>query len=1206
MRTKGDSGRRPAGAPATSHRALRNLRRRAAEWMQASRWDSATEAWRSILDARPGDIDALGNLALIAKECGRLEESEALWKEAIQRYPKNAGLWGNLAEVHRLRLQPGQAETVLRHALSLAPRKTDLHVALATTLWEQRKIAPALEAADEIPSDAPEAAAVANLRGNILSHIGDAVAARKAYRRALELKPGHAVHHSNYLLSLLYDDKFSAGELIGEHRTFGQAFAPAPAYPAFDADPGRRLRLGFFSSDFRMHSVAFFLAPLVRGMDRGRFEVHLFSGVRHPDDMTRLLRSHADRFHAVAGMPPDALEALCREEKLDIAIDLAGHTGGNFLPAFARRLAPLQGSWLGYPHSTGLRSLDFRLSDSQIEPLPESQAFSSEPIVHIPKGAHCYRMPGEEIPVSALPMRSRGAATFICCNNSAKITAAMLDLWARLLAMIPGSRLILKNGGFSYPPKKEAVLAHFAAAGVEPSRVEIRPLAASIHDHLQMYHEADVALDTYPYHGTTTTCEALWMGLPVVSLAGTEARSRHGVSLLQQAGLDDWVVDSEEAYLQRVLSAVADGEQLAQLRRGLRSQVTASPLGHSASFSLRFQSSLRRLWAQRCTEEGVAEGDVDEAFAEADQLLLRGEAILELDRGRQQAKSGRVAGAEACWRRAGESGHAPAAWILLARSLEERGEAEGAHEAWSAAVRELPERAEVWAGFAESCRSIGDISAATEAYERIVEMVSDKPGIWMNLSALYRSLRRPIAAEEAARRSIELNTDFPEAWNNLGGALRDQARFEEAVEAYCKALELRPGWAEAHSNLVYLLNFVPGLSAEDLRTQHAVYDAQQLQAFAGSDNFRAERGGSGQRPLRVGFLSPDLRDHSVSHFLRAALRALAEREVELRVFSDCARPDAVTESLRPLCENWHEVGSFSDSQLLERLRACELDVLVELSGHTAGNRLPMLAQRAAPTQLSWLGYPTALECRAVDGFVSDHFIYPEGEETPESVWRLKLCAFPYAPAEPERMPDPIGEGPLIFGAFHGLTKLHEEVWQAWIRLLQEIPEARLKVKSPQLSEDRLLARLKEQLASWGAPVKRIEWLAYRAESRSHRRLYDGVDIALDPWPYNGVTTTLEALCEGVPVLSLEGKTPAGRHSSSLQRQFGALANLCGDSDALVARAKGMACDLLNLRAQRIQRRREAQDRCRVHAGEWADEFLAALKAAHAQPIVTER
>jgi predicted O-linked N-acetylglucosamine transferase (SPINDLY family) len=1150
--------------------------------------------WEEIRARAPRDTEAIGHLALLAAGRGELKEAERGWKEALEIAPRNAGLWGNLAEVYRLQRRLSLAEEAIREARRLNPTKADVRHALAIILWDQRKIGEALEVCAGITEGGVVGAGVANLEGNIASHLGEGAVARAKFARALALRPGFPQYVSNHLLSLLYDEALSPAEVFDAHEAAGALLDSGRTLPLRDPDPTRPLRLAFLSPDFRFHSVAFFLGPLLDAIDRERFEVRLYSLVAQPDSMTEALASRARALVPVLGMSPGQLAARCAADGIDILIELAGHTGDNGLPRIGQRVAPIQLSWLGYPHSTGLRALDGRLTDAVIEPLPEAQALSTERVWHIPQGAHVYRLPGSEVPLTPLPMLGRGHPTFICCNNSAKISPSTVRLWARLLRAVPEARLVLKNSGYTYPPRARAILADFAAEGVESARIELRPMTPSIREHVETYQEADLALDTFPYNGTTTTCEALWMGVPVVTLRGTTARARHSESLLRQVGLDDWVCDDEAGFINRVRSALADPEGLARLRGGLRDRLRLSPLGHPVSFAGRFQATLRRLWTTHCAAAGAAPVDVDRGHAAADRDEATGATALALSRAQWHDERGETAASAGEWEKVARSGLLPQAWLEWARRREILGDPAGALEAWRAATAARPDEAALWAGRAEAARECDGLEEASEAYAKVLALAPGNPGVWMNHSAVLRALGRPVAAEEAARRALALQADFPEAWNNLGGALRDQARFDEAVEAYCSGLHHRPDDPHLHSNLVYLLNFIPGLGPDELASQHAVFDENQLGALSAPPR-RAFR-----RPLargpRLGFLSSDLREHSVGRFLRAALPALRERGAELHLFADHARPDAFSRELRQLASRWSWVGGSEDDALGELLRGAELDVLLELNGHTAGHRLPLLARRLAPLQGSWLGYPTAPGTRGLDFFLSDRHIHP-GEETPPGILRLPDCCLPWE--LPAALPalGPAPEGGITFGAFHAFPKLNDAVWEIWISLLRALPGSRLLLKSRPLGEAAARAAWEARLRAAGAPLERITILPYAATEAEHLAAYAMVDLALDPSPYNGVTTTMEALSMGVPVLTIPGETPASRHAASLLHTYRGGEGVCAEADALEAFVRRTADELPAFRAGRRQRQEAFRIAAAAHRQRWAGQFLSALETA---------
>lgn len=1169
---------------------LEELRQSAREATQAGDWKSALERWLRVAEKVPDEVEATGHVALAYKFLGKLDASLAYWHKALEISPESSGLLGNMAEIYRLQHKMDLAEAAARRALAIRPDRHEIRGGLATSLWDQRKLAEALAECAKIPEGSPSFGPIENLRGNIYSLLGDGVAARKAYANALKRSPDNALYHSNYLLSLLYDEALDPKEVFEAHRAFGRQYDQPAKRVIGSPDPCRKLRVGLLSSDFRLHSVAYFVEPLIEAIDRRRFEIVLYANVMRPDDMTDALRAHASAFVSINGYSQEQFSEQCEGDGIDILIDLNGHTGGNLLPFLSHHPAPVQISWLGYPYTTGMKSIAYRLSDAVIEPLEVAAPVSSEQIWHIEEGCHLYRMPGADVALNPLPLTTNGFPTLISCNNSAKISPTTLRVWATLLREVPDARLILKNSGYVHPPRQAEIVRFFEDNGVSASRIEFHQLKNSVRKHIELYHEADIALDTYPYNGTTTTCEALWMGLPVISMIGHSACSRHSASLLRQVGLADWVVESEEAYVAKVKAILTAPEVLNSLRSSLRDRLKLSPLGHSVHFAGRFQAALRRIWATACAASGADPRAVEKALdsAKADELI--GGASLAVSRAQYYQKLGKIEEAADAWVAAALSGKVADACPHAAHCLEALGAKERRVDLWRQATSLYPERPEFWATRAELEVGAGHYDEAVLGYEKALDLSPDNPGVWMNLSAVLRSVNLPTRAEKAARKAIEMKPDFSEAWNNLGGARRDLGDFDGAVAAFCRALQLEPRNTTYHANLVYLLNFIPGLSSAELREQMRVFDQTQFSGVG--ERSLVSLSERAEDCLRIGFLSSDLRRHSVAYFLRAALPALQHSRLEVHVFADVGAPDDLSHELRVQADRWYWTSQLSDEALASHIRSLELDVLVELNGCTAGNRLAMLAKRVAPKQGSWLGFPLALECQGIDFFVSDKTIYPEAMP---SLRLLEDCAFPFAmPAElPEVSPIDL-DGPLVFGAFHNGSKLNAGVWAQWIRLLHHFEESRLLVKAKQFSDEAYLARLQSDLRAQGAPLERIDFEPYAKTLEEHLGCYRRVDLALDPSPYNGVTTTLEALAMGVPVFTIPGETPASRHAASLLKTYADRQGICQDEDDLLSRIGGVRDELRTFRAERSQRHEAFSRRIDAYRPVWAENFLKIL------------
>ncbi len=411
--------------------------------------------------------------------------------------------------------------------------------------------------------------------------------------------------HGSLLFALNYGADRSAADIARHHRAWAAAHHaghPAPAAFASDRSPERRLRIGYVSPDFVTHSVASFIAPVLAAHDRDQVEIHCFADVPRPDAVTLALRNHSDRWHDVAPLDDGALTSLIRRDAIDILVDLAGHTADNRLGVFARRAAPVQVSWLGYPGSTGLAAIDYRLSDDVTDPAGPADELSAERIVRLQHGFHCYQPPDDAPPVAPPPHLESGVVTFGSFNTFAKLSPATLQLWAAVLDAVPGSRLVLKDNRLHDAATAQRHRDRIVGAGIDPSRLTILRRAPDAASHLCAYAQIDIALDPFPYNGTTTTCEALHMGVPVITLAGDRHAARVGASLLRQVGLGDCIATRSAVFLDLARSLAADHGRRHQLRRELRGRLAGSPLCDPNGFTRRLESAYREMWRRWCAE----------------------------------------------------------------------------------------------------------------------------------------------------------------------------------------------------------------------------------------------------------------------------------------------------------------------------------------------------------------------------------------------------------------------------------------------------------------------------------------------------------------------------------------------------------------------------------------------------------------------------
>jgi predicted O-linked N-acetylglucosamine transferase (SPINDLY family) len=425
--------------------------------------------------------------------------------------------------------------------------------------------------------------------------------AMQQLRRSLEVASAPEVH-SNLLYAMNFVGTVPRKEVLQEHRAWGRAWGEAaPAMPHANArEPERRLRVGYLSADMRLHSVAYFLAPLLAAHDRAAVEVHGFPSVRRPDATTERLRGLCDGWTPVHALSDADAAAAIRDAGIDVLVELGGHTGQSRLRVLAHRPAPVQVSWLGYPNTTGLDAVGFRLTDAMVDPEGDADAHHVEKLWRLPSGFLCYEPPPAAPDVGPPPSAATGTITFGSFNTLAKTSPRTIELWARILRHVEGSRLVLKSGPLADAGVRQRVTQLFAQQGVDAARLVLDGRTGSLDAHLARYGEIDVALDPFPYNGTTTTCEALWMGVPVVALEGDRHVARVSASILRRLGLDGLVASTPKDYQAIATGLARDRARLAELRRGMRERMRGSPLGDGARFAREVEQAYRAMWRAWC------------------------------------------------------------------------------------------------------------------------------------------------------------------------------------------------------------------------------------------------------------------------------------------------------------------------------------------------------------------------------------------------------------------------------------------------------------------------------------------------------------------------------------------------------------------------------------------------------------------------------
>ncbi len=560
----------------------------------------AVAAFAKATTLDPTSAEAHHQLGNALKSLGRYAEAIETLQNAARLSPNHAPIWLNLgvALLETKTLEP--AVDAFRHALALEPGRAEAHNILGHTLATLNRNTEARAAFHESLRLRPDNAAAHDNLGRLCKAEGQLDDAVRHFRAALAANPSPTTH-SNLLLALNYLPHVPPEEVLAEHRRWNERYAS----PLLQAAPlqspsvdGRRLRIGYVSPDFVHHAVAYFIEPVLAAHDKSRFEVYCYSNARTSDRVTTRLRASTEHWRDIASLDDSAAAELIRSDKLDLLIDLAGHTAHNRLLTFARRPAPVQATWLGYPNTTGLDAIDYRITDAITDPVDQTDSFHAEKLVRLPGPFSCYRPDDAAPAVSPLPGAVSGFVTFACFNNFAKVTPEVITLWSRLLMAVPGTRLLLKSRGLCDSQVVDRVRSAFIATGVSPERIIFNGDDLSVHDHLALYHGVDLALDPFPYNGTTTTCEALWMGVPVITLAGRVHAARVGASLLTHLGLTECMAQSAEDYVASALELAHDLPRLSELRRTLRDRMRCSPLLDATGFTRSLEDAFVRMAAR--------------------------------------------------------------------------------------------------------------------------------------------------------------------------------------------------------------------------------------------------------------------------------------------------------------------------------------------------------------------------------------------------------------------------------------------------------------------------------------------------------------------------------------------------------------------------------------------------------------------------------
>lgn len=1108
----------------------------------------------------------------------------------------------------------------------LQPRFPEIQVNLASALIEQNRREEVRVMLERLRETNPEIWQVHFNLGGIYREYGRIAEAAECYRRCLEVVPDHSASRSNLLLIMNYGAHYSARDIFEEHKRFGEQFARPYVIPVVDRRQPRKLRVGYVSPDFRHHVVVFFIEPLLANHDRQKFEIFCYHSHMVKDEVTERLRGYADHWRDCEAWTDAELERRIREDGIDILVDLTGHTADGRLLAFASKPAPVQATYLGYPNTTGLSAIDYHITDAYADP-PEDDALSVERKIRVPGTYFCYRPRDQDTgEPGPFPARGPGTFTFGCFNNFPKISPVFIEAASRILKAVPGSRLLMKSRPLSVESVSGRLRRQFAEHGIGPEQLDLRGWEAGFRDHMRIYQEVDLALDSFPYNGATTTCEALWMGVPVVTVTWDRHAGRMGSSLLHAVGLDELVARDVDEYVAKSTGLAQDPDRIVELRRTLRGRMKRSALRDETGFARKIEALYREMLegaiarepakgsgsaehdlvelARRCRAEGkLADADaaVRRALASkadhADALRLLCEISLEAQApggaiepllraieaddkvasfhyllGVILQEQGKLDDALACLRRALELDPAFAkAHNNMGCILDLAGRVPEAITCFQEAVRLDPSIPEAHYNLGNAYRLTGDIEKSMEAIERAVSLRPQNAEWRSNLSELQYRQWKFDEAVSSLRIATRSDPSHRLAHVNLGAALLMTGRVEEAFEAIRAAEALKPDPATG----AWLL-FAEHYREHDPR---ALFDAhvEWVDRHASMLPVLARHGArrrAARRRLNVGYVSPDFRAHPVAHFIEPVLAAHDHGRFRVFCYATMSGADATTQRIRKTSDFWRDMSFYSDDAMAEQIRADGIDILVDLAGHTVGGRPLVFARKPAPVQATWIGYPNTTGLPSVDYRLTDEIADPSGPIDAlyvEKLVRLEqgfLCYRPPDSAPPPGPPPSSGSGHVTFGSFNTLPKVTDPTIALWARILHALPGSRLMLKAFGLAASSARARVMEAFARHSVDPARVSLLPPEIAVERHLARYSEIDIALDTLPYNGTTTTCEALWMGVPVVTLAGATHVARVGASLLSAAGLPELVARTPDDYVSKAVALAADPDRLRSLR--------------------------------------
>ncbi|PID73330.1 MAG: hypothetical protein CSB33_04150, partial [Desulfobacterales bacterium] len=1193
-------------------------RNMAAVQQALGREDLVREHCRKAIELKPDFAEAWNSLGMACKRAGSPKEAIAHFEKAVSLRPDMVEPLNNLGNVNAEIRDFAAAVDWFEKALAIRPDSAEVYNNLGAAHKEKGdldKAQAAYEKALEIKPDFAEA--LSNL-GSVFRERGDLDRTVDCFQKALKLKPSLQTVHNDlfFILRQLCRweeadevaamlDRMSDGLLAGGRRTVESPFsnlvrhadilrngAVAASWarhieasvsgerPIFSFEgrlkPRERLRIGYISNDFRNHAVSHLIVGLFACHDRSKVEIYCYS--HGPDDGSgyrRKIARDCDAFVDLHELNHAAAARRIYDDGVDILIDLMGFTKGHRLQVAALRPAPVQINFLGFPGTTGAGFFDYMITDSTVTPEGHMPHYR-EKLVFMP---HCYQVNDRNQPVSdrqwtraefGLPETG-----FIFCsfNQSYKIEPVMFGVWMQILTAVPGSVLwLLKRDDDTSARLREAA----EAAGVSGDRLIFADRMVK-HEHLARHKLADLALDTRVVNGHTTTSDALWAGVPLLTRIGTHFASRVAASILSTAGLPELITASEEEYARTAIRLAQNPEELARLREKVRASRTASPLFDTRRFARSLEGAFQVMWNARVTGKGARHIRLEERLpggADTPQRVIPEPAPMV---GAVPLRT------PAGWGAPGAAGLSSELRQALGKGvqLQRQGKLNEAVAAYKAAAEIDPDHIMPWGNLGNIYQSLGKLDEAEAAYRRVLEIKPDSAEAYNNLGNVFEGKKDVKQAIANYRKAVELKPDFAQAYNNMGVVYRAANQMGEAMKAYEKAIEINPGLDKTYNSLIYLYQQFclwdkvaetapkmdeltaaslekgqkPGESPFTNLTRTADPEinfrvarawSRAMEASAGNllepFDFSARKGRP-EKIITVGYLSNDFRNHAVAHLISGMFSLHDRSRFRIHAYSH-----GVNDKSKYRDQVANGCDLFADIRTLDREAAARkifddgVDILVDLMGYTKDNKLDVCALRPAPIQVEFLGFPGTTGAKFFDYVITDRTITPPAHQefyAEKPVWmphcyQVNDGRQTIAETKYTRRDQNLPEEGVVFCSFNQPYKIDALQFDMWMRILQRVPGSVLWLLLRSSAGGK---RLQQEAKARGVDPARLI-IADVKPKDEHLARHALADLGLDTRIVNGHTTTSDALWAGVPVLTLLGRHFASRVAASILEAAG--------------------------------------------------------------------